>query len=63
MTIENMMVKQGDRLALVDEIRVICCVLTNLSEPVVPGEQCKNCFCYTVFHVLRQFNTFDYTLS
>ena len=38
MALENMTVKEGDTLAVVDKIAVICCALTNLSESVVPLE-------------------------
>ena len=38
MPIENMSVKRGDQLALIDKIGVICCALTNLCDSVVPLE-------------------------
>lgn len=38
MPIEHMATKQGEALALIDKIGVICCVLSNLSESVVPLE-------------------------
>ncbi|KAK0145558.1 hypothetical protein N1851_015512 [Merluccius polli] len=38
MPIENMATKPGEALALIDKIGVICCVLSNLSESVVPLE-------------------------
>ena len=38
MPIENMAAKSGEALALIDTIGVICCVLSNLSESVVPLE-------------------------
>ncbi len=34
MPIEHMATKQGEALALIDKIGVICCVLSNLSESV-----------------------------
>jgi hypothetical protein len=38
MPIEHMAVKEGETLALIDKIGVICCALTNLSESIVPME-------------------------
>ncbi|XP_028403929.1 uncharacterized protein LOC114526517 [Dendronephthya gigantea] len=38
MPIEHMAVKDGDSLAVIDKIAVICCALSNLSESVVPLE-------------------------
>ncbi len=38
MPIEHMATKQGEALALIDKIGVICCVLSNLFESVVPLE-------------------------
>lgn len=38
MPIEHMAKKKGESLALIDKIGVICCVLSNLSESVVPLE-------------------------
>ena len=38
MPIEHMAVKEGDALAVIDKIAVICCALSNLSESVVPSE-------------------------
>ncbi len=36
MPTEHMAVKPGETIALIDKIGVICCVLTNLSNSIVP---------------------------
>lgn len=41
MPIEHMAVNAGDSQALIDKIGVICCVLSNLSDSVVPLEYPK----------------------
>lgn len=38
MPIEHMATKPGEALAMIDKIGVICCVLSNLCESVVPLE-------------------------